>query len=337
MQFSFDEEQREFAGLVNDYLEQNFSARALRQQWEHGGHANSDLLSSLAELGIMAPAIPEEFEGLGRDGLDLPLAFEAFGYYGVAETIAFTSGVVAPFLVRYAAPETKRRWLPQIAQGRVLCTVQLEGDSLSIGASTADLFLIVRNGQVHLVAREQARVTDAVTQDPTLALGEVEAEVGAETLVSDAPGAVEYLQSLIRSAVSSILVGISQRLLDSAREYMLVREQFGRVIGSFQSLKHRMADTVVQIEAARSLSWYAHYSHVHDDAHHLTAANMAKSAASVAAHSANYTALQHHGGIGFTWEHDLHMWLQRGYALERMFGTADELRAALGAHYLERL
>ncbi len=337
MHFSFDEDQQEFAELVRDYLNQTFPASRLRDQWENGGTAGIELLSGLAELGAMASVIPEEFDGLGRDGLDLALSFEWFGYFGVAEPLAFTSGVAAPFIVRYASEEAKRTWLPRFAEGRALATVQLEENALVVGATIADVFLVARGNEVHLFDRDQVSVTHIDSQDPTLGLGRLEAACTPDSLISDEPGALEYLQTLTRSAVASILVGVSQRMLDMTQEYMLLREQFGRVIGSFQSLKHRMADTAAHIEAARSLSWFAHYSHVRDQGQPAVAASLAKSAASTAVHSTGYAALQHHGGIGFTWEYDLHMWLQRGYALERLFGTADRLRADVGAHVIDRV
>src|SRR5690554_3483583 len=158
MDFSFNEEQQEFARLVHEYLGQHLSASTLRAQWEDGGHANSDIFAMLAEVGVAAPTISEEYGGLGRDGLDLPLVFESFGYFGVAESVAFTIGVVAPFLARFADEKTKRQWLPRIAEGSALCAVQVDGDRAVLGASTADLFLITRSSHVHLVTRERAAV-----------------------------------------------------------------------------------------------------------------------------------------------------------------------------------
>lgn len=337
MQFSFDEDQKDFAEMVHDFLEQQFPSTKLRDQWENGGNANSDLVKNLAELGVQAATIPEEYEGLGRNGLDLPLALESFGYYGAAETLGLTNGVIAPFLVRYANDEQKQQWLPKIAQGEVLGTVRLSGDETVVGAGYADVFLVIQGDEVHLVPRDQVQVTNIASQDPTLHLGACATDLGEQTLIANDADAAAYVQTLTRSVISSYLIGISQRMLDSARDYALEREQFGRKIGSFQGIKHRMADSAVKIEAARSLSWFAHYCHVHDYNNPVAAAAMAKDAASDAAHATNYSSLQHHGGIGFTWEYDLHMWLQRGYALERLFGTVDELSAELGDYYLNEI
>lgn len=334
MQFSFDEEQREFAEMVREYLEQSFQPADLRGQWEDGGNANRDLIAPLADLGVMGATIPEQLGGLERDGMDMPLAIEAFGYFGVSELVGLTSGAIAPFLVKHASAALHERWLPKIAEGKAIGSVQLDADSLVLGATVADIFLVVRDSQVYLVASEHAIAVPADAQDHTLALGSLSVSLEAAEWVAGGDEAVAYLTALTRAAVASHLVGLAQRMLDMTRDYMLVREQFGRVIGSFQSLKHRMADCAVQIEAARSLSWAAHYSHVHDYQDAMAAAAMAKSAASSAAHRMNYAALQHHGGNGFTWEFDLHLWLQRGFALERIFGTADQLRAELGARYL---
>ncbi|MFW0149926.1 acyl-CoA dehydrogenase family protein [Mycobacterium sp. smrl_JER01] len=131
------------------------------------------------------------------------------------------------------------------------------------------------------------------------------------------------------------LVGCAQALLDMTVSYSMQREQFGKVIGSFQAIKHKLADSAVAIEAARSLTWAAAYALAHGTDDALAMCHAAKGAASAAGSQVNATALQVHGGIGFTWEHDLHLWLKRCAALERAHGASYEHREELGAKLIE--
>jgi alkylation response protein AidB-like acyl-CoA dehydrogenase len=117
--------------------------------------------------------------------------------------------------------------------------------------------------------------------------------------------------------------------------YVKARQQFGRPVGSFQAVKHRLADAHTAVEQARAATWYAAYALAMHQEDAVIAASIAKVQASEAEASANAAALQLHGGIGFTWEHDLHLWLKRGKALEQAYGSASAHRRVI-AHHLFR-
>jgi alkylation response protein AidB-like acyl-CoA dehydrogenase len=150
-------------------------------------------------------------------------------------------------------------------------------------------------------------------------------------------GAAEANEAWLRGVVSTaaVLDGIGLHLLETTVEYVKGRSQFGRPVGSFQAVKHRLADAYVLLESSRPAAWYAAYALANDLPDRELAASVAKAYASDAEAFINREALQLHGGIGFTWEHDLHLWLKRGKALERWFGSAREHRGRIAAHLFD--
>jgi alkylation response protein AidB-like acyl-CoA dehydrogenase len=146
-------------------------------------------------------------------------------------------------------------------------------------------------------------------------------------------GATALLAAQARGAAATAVVlnGVSRRLLDMAVAHAKEREQFGRPIGAFQAVKHLLADVALEVETARPTAWYAvaALAQGHPDA--ALASSAAKAAAASAGSTASYHTLQAHGGIGFTWEHDLHLWLKRGKALESAYGSARHHHRVLGA------
>jgi alkylation response protein AidB-like acyl-CoA dehydrogenase len=164
----------------------------------------------------------------------------------------------------------------------------------------------------------------------------VEAETGPDTLLpASSAEVVARARDRASAASAALLCGIGLHLLETTVDYVKQREQFGQPVGSFQAVKHKLAETLVVIETARSATWYAAYAIARDLDDRALAVSVAKSYAAGAESKANTEALQLHGGIGFTWEHDLHLWLKRGKALEQAYGTPAEHRERLAAHLLD--
>jgi len=157
----------------------------------------------------------------------------------------------------------------------------------------------------------------------------VEAETDDDTRMAGDQAAASKAFDRGAAATAAVLNGISQRLLDMTVAYAKDRTQFGRPVGSFQAVKHTLAETFLLVETAKAAGWYAAYAIATDLPDRSTAASVAKSYATEAEAVANRNALQIHGGIGFTWEHDLHLWLKRGKALEQAYGSATFHRARL--------
>ncbi|MET0735544.1 MAG: acyl-CoA dehydrogenase family protein [Microbacterium sp.] len=333
MEFDFDDDQYAFRDAIRAFLQQRFPAARLRELWSAGGSDVRTQWAGLAESGVIAVAIGEEFGG-GGSLLDLALPLEELGYAAAPEGLALAAGVVAPAVSQYASAVRCDEWLEGLAGGDIIPSLVLAGQRVVLGAQDADVFLVQDDDGLLLAPRVELRVGRLRTQDGSLRAGTVDGDIDERFRIASGRSAAEAVRSAARAVTASTMVGSSQRLIDMTRDYVLVREQFGTAIGSFQAVKHRLADAAVQLEAARSLAWWAHYCLVHDERRAAVASMMAKDAANAAATLAGYAALQLHGGIGFTWEHDLHLWLQRGKALQHLFGSSDDLRLELGDRFL---
>jgi alkylation response protein AidB-like acyl-CoA dehydrogenase len=170
--------------------------------------------------------------------------------------------------------------------------------------------------------------------DPTLDFARLDFDgVPATRIADDAAPASAAAHRVGTLATAALAVGCAQRGLDMTVEYTKQREQFGRPIGSFQALKHRMADMLVQVQMARAGAWAAVQAHVHEtpDADRLAAA--AASYCSEAALAVAAETIQLHGGIAITWEHDAHLVLKRAQALHQLFGLPDQQRSSLVSHH----
>ncbi len=182
------------------------------------------------------------------------------------------------------------------------------------------------------VEPQQPRVrrTASATMDQTLRLATVELDSADATLVSaDASTFLPTLRDVACSAVSALQVGAAQRCLDMTVAYAKERVQFGRPIGSFQALKHRMADMLVEVETSRSASWAASWSAAQRDEDLPCRAATAKAWCSEALDHVAAETVQLHGGIAITWEHDAQLYFKRAHALTQLFGQAREHRLRL--------
>ncbi len=330
MLFDLTEEQVEFRDAVTSLMRRRVSAAAVRAAWADPEQLSADLWSELAPLGVLGLVVPEELGGAGASHVEQVVALEQLGYASAPGPVG-ESAVVAAVLVRHAAAAIQRQWLPRLAKGTVTLSVSLDDSGLVVHGRRCDAVLVARDETLHLVPGDRTVWADAPSQDPTRCLARGRFDLDESTLLTGEPEALQYARSAAYAGGAAQLVGCAQALLDMAVTYAMQREQFGQLIGSFQAIKHKLADAAVAIEAARSLSWAAGYalSHRLDEAPSVCRA--AKAAASSAGSLANTTALQVHGGIGFTWEHDLHMWLKRSVALELSHGSPSEHREALGA------
>ena len=335
MDFDFNDTQRSFRDAVQSYLRANFPDSELRKVWSEEHSYDHRVWKGLADIGVAGLLIDEEFGGFSGAVIDLTLVLEEAGAFAVPEPIVETA-LIAPLVIGTFGDEaTKRRWLPGIAAGDVVVAFA-EGATGAIvpDGLDADLVLVRDQGVLHLVERSQVSGQSLRGIDPSRRLSECNIELSESTVLTGDPAASLLVDRVGAAATACLLVGLSQRLLETTRDYVLSRHQFGRPIADFQAVKHRLADVAMQTEAARSLAWHAIYCLQSSADVVPSASALAKSAASRAAYLAGSAALQLHGGIGFTWEHDLHLRLQRGKAWEVAFGNTDQHRARSGATIL---
>lgn len=304
---AFSDEQTEFARLAAKAFAAFVS--------EGGGDAEvAAARATLAEIGLPLLAVPEESGGGGMTETDVVLILEEAGYADVAVPIAETVGVVGPLVARYGSAEQRERWLPALASGDSLGTAMCPSGGMGTRRG-ADLVLVEHAGRVW-VAEAGPPDAEGVARAGS-ALGEPEASVAE-------------LRTRGAWVTAALLNGVARRLLELSVEQARTREQFGVPIGSFQAVKHMLADMAAAVESARPTAWSAARALAGADPGSALAAAVAKAVAGRAGALANDHALQIHGGMGFTREHPLHRWLLYGHELESRWGSAAAHQAALG-------
>jgi alkylation response protein AidB-like acyl-CoA dehydrogenase len=224
--------------------------------------------------------------------------------------------------------EQKERWLPGIASGEARGTVGLLKDDgeakLVPDADSAEVILLLGHEGARVVERDQAEVEPVDTMDATRRFCRVRGDAGEPLEGDRIPGI-----SRVAAALAAELTGIAQRAMEMSVEYARDRKQFGRPIGSYQAVSHRCAQMLLETEGARSASYYAAWCGDAEPDTLPLAACMAKAYASDAGWRVCTSALQVHGGIGFTWEHDLHFFLKRAKVDGMLYGSAREHRDAV--------
>ncbi|OSC40676.1 acyl-CoA dehydrogenase family protein [Mycobacterium decipiens] len=301
VEFALDEQQRDFAASIDAALGAADLPGAVRA-WSVGDVApGRKVWQQLANLGVTALAVPERLDGLAAHPVDLMVALERLGRWCVPGPVT-ESIAVAPVLL---ADDDRCAGL---ASGELIATVALPPQvPRAVDADTAGLVLLA--GVDGVTAASVGQRHPSV--DPSRRLYDVTA-VG-DPWQADVKRAYEF--GVLATAAQ--LVGAAQALLDAAVDYAKQRTQFGRVIGSYQAIKHKLADVHIAIELARPLVYGAALSLEPRDV------SAAKVAAAEAGLLAARSALQTHGAIGFTQEHDLSLWLLRVQALRPAWGTPE--------------
>jgi alkylation response protein AidB-like acyl-CoA dehydrogenase len=308
MRFAFTDDQLALRDAVRDFLEKECPPSVVRGAWTNDT-GRSGLWAKLGALGVLGVLAPERHGGIGGDFLDLVLLLEETGRAALPEPVVEHAAVALPELATtHAGPA---------AAGDITVTAGLPGADLVPYADTADFLLV--DGDV--VARDAVSLTPRESVD------------GARRLfsVGRAPSASEgewFERGALGTAAQ--LLGLAQHLLDATVEYAKQRQQFGVPIGSFQAVKHKLADVRLALEFARPVVYRAAASVAHGDGERSVHVSMAKAYASDAALLAARHALQVHGAIGYSYEHDLHLWMKRAWALAASWGDAAWHRDRVG-------
>ena len=301
MKFALDEQQRDFAASIDAALGAADLAGAVRA-WSAGDVApGRKVWEQLANLGVTALAVPEKFDGLDADPVDLVVAAERLGRWCVPGPVT-ESIAVAPVLLA----DDER--CAELASGELIASVALPPDMpRAVDAEAAGLVLLATDEGVSESATGQCHPS----VDPSRRLYDVTAT--GESWQADVERAYEFGAL----ATAAQLVGAAEALRNDAVDYAKQRTQFGRAIGSYQAIKHKLADVHIAVELARPLVYGAALSLAPRDV------SAAKAAASEAGLLAARSALQTYGAIGFTQEHDLSLWLLRVQALRSAWGTPE--------------
>lgn len=307
MYFELDEQQRDFAASIDAALAAADLPSAVRA-WSGGDTGpGRKIWSQLAELGVTALMVPERFDGIDAHPVDLVVAAERLGRWCVPGPVA-ESIAVAPILLA----DDERAG--ELAAGELIATVALPPlVPRAVDADFAGLVLLADGGQV----RDASAGAAHQSVDPSRKLFDVDATG------SGRPADVARAYEFGVLATAAQLVGAGQRMLDMAVEYAKQRTQFGKPIGSYQAIKHKLADVHIALELARPLLYGAALSLADGSPDAARDVSAAKVAASEAALLSARSALQTHGAIGFTAEHDLSLWLLRVQALHSAWGETN--------------
>ncbi|HVS44465.1 MAG TPA: acyl-CoA dehydrogenase family protein [Candidatus Dormibacteraeota bacterium] len=322
MDFDFSPEQYLLRDTVRDLLRRECTPAAIRASWASETGRSPERWRKLADLGVVGLTVAEEHGGAGMDEVDLVLILEEAGRSLLPEPLLETTAVGAPLIARCGSEALRAGWLARITAGDATVTVGLAG-SPYVADATADLVVLERDGALHAVTQDRLTVRPLRSVDGARRIFSVTAELGDDTVLSTSAADARWAFDHAAAATAAELVGIAGAMLDMTVAYVKQREQFGRRIGSFQAVQHKLAETLLLVDSARSAVYYAAWALANDTPDASIAASVAKAYASDAERRANAEALQLHGGIGFTWEHDLHLWLKRGKALELQYGDAD--------------
>jgi alkylation response protein AidB-like acyl-CoA dehydrogenase len=315
MHFAFSEEQLAFRDSVREALRRECPPARVRAAWS--GVRSPVAWNRLAELGVLGLLVPEAQGGFCGNEVDLVLPLEESGRAALPEPLVETA-LVAVALLRGT------EWLPKIAAGQLRVAV---GSDLVPHADVADVIIVERDGAMVAVARESAQLAAHSSVDGSRRLFAIEFTDGKPL----AP--VDWFDRGAFGTAAQLL-GLGDQLLAMTIEYVKVRKQFGSAVGSFQAVKHQLADAHLALEFARPMVYRAAWSLAHEDPDRSTHASMAKAFTSDAAQRAARVALQCHGAIGYSFEYDLHLWLKRVWALAAAWGDAAWHRRRVGAALL---
>ena len=314
MDFDFSDEQREIKSTAHEFLGSRFKPEHVRELAESDNPYSDEDWKAISELGWNGIAVPEEHGGEGLGTVELMILCEELGYFCAPSP--FISNAFAGALIQAAgSDEQKSKWLPGIASGEARGAAAMTGDDSVVGAAEGAAVLTL-NGP-RLVEPDDADLERLDWIDTTRAYFKVSADGG-----DPMPGDVLPALAVGTIAMSAELVGVAQRALDMAVEYAKERQQFGRPIGAYQAVSHRLADMLWAVEEARSLTYSAAWAADSDPDLVPIAASMAKARASDAATSVTHDAIQVFGGIGFTWEHDVHFLLKRARVSAQLLGSS---------------
>ncbi|HEV2530425.1 acyl-CoA dehydrogenase family protein [Phenylobacterium sp.] len=334
MRFLLSDDQMALQAAVRDYACERADAGARRSAFEGDSGFDAEFWRDLMALGAGGIAAPEAAGGLGAGVLELALAAEALGYAGAPGP--FLGHVLAIQAISLCGSEAQKAlWLPRLAAGEALGTVALAeagervrpdrwAAKLRKGALTtekrdvlypelADVTVVGVAGGFALVEKAAADQTfePRDVADRTRRLSHVSYfATPAEPMPADADQADQVVDAALVLLAADAFGG-AQRLLDMAVGYAKTREQFGGPIGRFQGLKHQLANLAVDIEPARGLWWYAAYAHDRGAPDRSRMAALAKAHLGDVFMQAARTAVEAHGGIGYTWEYDAQIWFKR--------------------------
>src|SRR4051794_30271995 len=323
MDFDLSPDQKEIKDVARELLAARSPWAKVREAAEAREYGGA-LWGELAELGWPGIAVAEEHGGQGLGAVELAVLLEELGY-ACAATPFLSTAVAAPLIQACGSDEQRARHLPALAAGEA--TAGIGTRELCADAAGAAVLVLLDGDEAELVTGFEAE--PLVVIDSTRRYARVSGG-SAEPL---GPGAADRA----RAAVAAEVVGVCQQALDMTLAYVKDRKQFGVPVGSFQAVAHRCAQMLLDTESARSTAYFAAWAADAAPERFPEAAAMAAAAAAGAGRDGTAAGIQAHGGIGFTWEADVHWLYKRAQLDTALLGGARRHRATLARIAAERL
>ena len=356
MNFAFSDEQEELRRSVRRFMEDRSPVAEVRRLMETEDGFDRDVWSQMAnQLGLQSLVIPEAYGGAGFSFVEMAVVLEETGAALFGAPLLSTVALAATALMSSDDEPAKADLLPGIASGDTIATVALTEESgrwdldsvatratrsgdgwvldgqkmFVLDGASADLIVVAARSDAGLGlfvvdgGASGLTRTPLATMDQTRKQARLDFAAAPARLVGEDGGggaALAKMLDLAAVALAAEQVGGAQRCLDMSVQYAKERIQFGRPIGSFQAIKHKCADMLMQVESAKSAAYYAAWAAAEDSDELPVVASLAKSYCSEAYFSAAADNIQIHGGIGFTWEHDAHLYFKRAKSSELLFG-----------------
>lgn len=314
MDFDLTEDQREIRNVAGELLAARSPMSKVREAADAGRY-DERLWEEIVELGWPGIAVAEEHGGQGLGAVELAVLLDELGY-ACAATPFYSCAVAAAVIQAAGSEAQRRRWLPGLASGEL--TAGVGTADLAADADGAAVVVLIDGDEARLLVAPRTEPLEMI--DPTRRFARVSGD--GEPLEFGAAARVH-------SALAAEVVGVCQRALDMTLDYVKERKQFGVPVGSFQAVAHRCAQMLLHTESARSTAYFAAWAAEADPGRLTEAAALAAAAAATAGREVVASAIQAHGGIGFTWEADVH-WLYKRAEVDRaLLGGAIRHHATL--------
>ncbi len=345
MEFGLSESQQFLKDNARKFFAGECPMAEVRRIMETDTAYDAALWAKMAEQGYTGIIFPEEYGGVGLGKVELILLMEEAGRALVPGPFFSTVALAGAVLDEVASPEQKKKYLVPICSGEARSTVaileataswvpahvqimgangKLTGEKLFVtDAAVADWIVVVARNGIFLVHAQAPgiKISPMFGMDFTRKLYSVQFDNTPAEKLGNADGLTKAID-IATAALAGEMVGGMQRTLDITVEYAKMRKQFGKPIGAFQAVQHHCADMYLETESSRSAAYYAAWALEENAPDAAVAVSIAKMYASDAGRTVGNRGIQVHGGMGFTWENDVHLYYRRAKASETTFGDA---------------
>ena len=338
MDFVFNQDQEALASTVKRFLMTEMTPELIRELWATPTGRSDALWALFASQGLTAVSVPESHDGMGLSEVEWALLAQTYGYFAGPEPLLDTALVAVGVLNGLPVSSWRDALLRDIAAGGARVAIAHSVNPYVSDAHVAQVLLCEHKGELHRVTPDACAMQAVESIDPSRRLFELDWEPTASTRLASAQDAAPLLACALDHGafgVSAQLLGLTQRVLDAAIDYSAQRKQFGKPIGSYQALKHLLADVAIRYEFARPVVYRAAYAIAHNDPQRALYVSHAKLAATAAAQLAARHAMQVHGAMGYTWELDLQIFMKHIWALSGSWGDIKFHRARLAETLIE--